>query len=51
MLDAVAGHSAEDAVAAADRLVEFVDSMFDAMGRGIDPTLLDCTLEPLAAAG
>lgn len=51
MLDAVAARSAEDAVAAADRLIQFVDSMFDAMERGIDPALLDCTLEPLAAAG
>lgn len=49
MLDAVAARHAEDAVAAADGLTAFVDGMFDAMERGIDPALLDCNLELLAA--
>ncbi len=44
MLDAVAGGRPDDAVAAADRLVDFVDSMFDAMERGLDPALIDCNL-------
>ena len=44
MLDAVAARRPDDAVVAADRLVAFVDSMFDAMERGIDPALLDCNL-------
>lgn len=49
MLDAVAAGDAGAAVAAADRLVAFVDSMFDVMERGIDPGLLDCNLELQAA--
>ncbi len=44
MLDAVAARRPDDAVAAADQLVAFVDSMFDAMERGIDPAMLDCNL-------
>ncbi len=44
MLDAVAGRRPDAAVAAADRLVDFVDGMFDAMERGVDPALLDCNL-------
>jgi DNA-binding GntR family transcriptional regulator len=44
MLDAVAARRPDDAVAAADKLVAFVDGMFDAMERGIDPALLDCNL-------
>jgi DNA-binding GntR family transcriptional regulator len=44
MLDAVAARRPDDAVAAADKLVAFVDSMFDAMEAGIDPALLDCNL-------
>jgi DNA-binding GntR family transcriptional regulator len=44
MLDAVAARRPDDAMAAADKLVAFVDSMFDAMERGIDPALLDCNL-------
>lgn len=44
MLDAVAARQPDAAVAAADQLVAFVDSMFDAMERGIDPALLDCNL-------
>jgi DNA-binding GntR family transcriptional regulator len=50
MVDAVAGGNPDAAVAAADDLVAFVDSMFDAMERGIDPALLDCNLELLAVS-
>lgn len=49
ILDAVAGGRVEDAVAASDGLIAFVGGMFDAMERGIDPALLDCNLELLAA--
>jgi hypothetical protein len=36
-------------VAASDGLIGFSDSMFDVLGRGIDPALFDCNLEMLAA--
>lgn len=49
MLTAVAAGRARDAVAAADQLVSFVDSMFAVMELGIDPALLDCNLDTLAA--
>jgi DNA-binding GntR family transcriptional regulator len=49
ILDAVAGGRVRDAVAAADRLVSFSDSMFDVLGQGIDPALFDCNLELLPA--
>jgi DNA-binding GntR family transcriptional regulator len=49
MLDAVADRDPDAAVAAADQLVAFVETMFDAMERGIDPALLDCNLALLAA--
>jgi DNA-binding GntR family transcriptional regulator len=47
ILNAIANRHIDEAVAASDRLIGFVDSMFDAMEREIDPTLLDCSLEPL----
>jgi hypothetical protein len=34
-------------MAASDALTDFVDHMFDAMEREIDPALLDCGLESL----
>ncbi|MDE2515710.1 MAG: GntR family transcriptional regulator [Rhodospirillales bacterium] len=43
ILDAVAANQVRHAVAAADRLVSFSDSMFDALGDGVDPALFDCT--------
>lgn len=49
ILDAVADRRVEDAVAASDRLIEFSGSMFAEMERGVDPALLDCNLELLAA--
>jgi len=45
ILDAVTANRVCDAVAAADRLVGFSDSMFDALGQGTDPALFDCNLE------
>jgi DNA-binding GntR family transcriptional regulator len=49
MLDAVVGHNPDGAAAAADQLIAFVDSMFDALERSVDPALLDCNLEMQAA--
>jgi len=45
VLDAVAAGRAREAVAAADDLVDFSGSMFDALGQGTDPALFDCNLE------
>ena len=47
IINAIANHHVDEAVAASDKLITFVDSMFDAMEREIDPSLLDCSLEPL----
>jgi DNA-binding GntR family transcriptional regulator len=44
ILDAVAARRIKDAVTASDRLIAFSDSMFDILGRGIDPALFDCNL-------
>jgi DNA-binding GntR family transcriptional regulator len=51
IIDAVANRHVEAALAASDELVGFVDSMFDAVEREIDPALLDCSLEPLIGGG
>ncbi len=48
ILDAVAGGRADDAVAASDNLIAFVDGMFDVLGQGNDPALFDCNLGLLA---
>jgi DNA-binding GntR family transcriptional regulator len=45
VLDAVANRHIEQAIGASDRLIAFVDSMFDVMEREIDPSLLDCSVE------
>ena len=45
--NAVANRRIDEAVAASDSLIAFVDGMFDAMEREVDPALLDCSLEPL----
>jgi DNA-binding GntR family transcriptional regulator len=50
ILDAVAAARVKDAVAASDRLITFMDSMFDVLGRGIDPSLFDCNLDMPASA-
>ncbi len=47
VVDAVANRDADKAVAASDALIDFADSMFDVLEREIDPSLLDCGLEPL----
>jgi len=48
VLNAIANRHADRAVVASDNLIAFVDGMFDVMEREIDPSLLDCSLEPLA---
>jgi DNA-binding GntR family transcriptional regulator len=47
VLNAVANRHIKEAMAASDALIDFVDRMFDVMEREIDPSLLDCSLEPL----
>ena len=47
ILDAVADRRTAEAVAATDALIDFVDSMFAVMEHDIDPSLLDCSFEPL----
>lgn len=47
ILDAVANQQTAEAVAASDTLMDFMDQMFADMGGGIDPGLLDCSIEPL----
>jgi DNA-binding GntR family transcriptional regulator len=47
ILNAVANRRAERAVAASDALIDFMDQMFEEMESGIDPGLLDCSIEPL----
>jgi DNA-binding GntR family transcriptional regulator len=50
ILHAVANRRVERAVAASDALIEFIVQMFEAMESGIDPGLLDCSVEPLLGA-
>jgi DNA-binding GntR family transcriptional regulator len=50
VLNAVANRHVEKAVAASDALMVFMDSMFVGMETGIDPRLLDCSIEPLFSA-
>jgi DNA-binding GntR family transcriptional regulator len=47
ILDAVANRRAERAVKASDTLIDYMDQMFEDMESGIDPGLLDCSIEPL----
>ncbi|RWX81052.1 GntR family transcriptional regulator [Neorhizobium lilium] len=47
VLNAVANRHLDTAVAATDALMGFVESMFDEMEAGIDPRLLDCSIEPI----
>jgi DNA-binding GntR family transcriptional regulator len=47
ILNAIANRHADRAVAASDALIDFMDQMFVEMGAGIDPSLLDCSIEPL----
>lgn len=45
VIDAVADGKVDDAIAASDQLMDFVDSMFETLERDIAPSLLDCTLD------
>jgi len=47
ILNAVANRKVDRAVAASDALVDYMDQMFEEMESGIDPRLLDCSIEPL----
>lgn len=47
LLNGIASSQAERAIAASDALVTFVEGMFDEMEESIDPSLLDCSVEPL----
>jgi len=47
ILNAVANHRVDRAVEASDALIDFMDQMFEEMETGIDPGLLDCSIEPL----
>ena len=47
ILNALANRRAQRAVAASDALIDFMDQMFEEMESGIDPGLLDCSIEPL----
>jgi DNA-binding GntR family transcriptional regulator len=47
ILGAVANRRVDRAVAAVDVLIDFMDGMFEEMESGIDPGLLDCSIEPL----
>ena len=47
ILTAFANRHVDRAVAATDALVDLVDAMFEGMESGIDPRLLDCSIEPL----
>jgi DNA-binding GntR family transcriptional regulator len=50
ILNAVANQRAASAVKASDTLIDFMDQMFADMEAGIDPSLLDCSIEPLPLA-
>ena len=47
ILRAVANRRVDRAVEASDALIDFMDQMFEEMESGIDPSLLDCSIEPL----
>jgi hypothetical protein len=47
VLNAVANRHLDTAISATDALIGFVDSMFDEMEVGMDPRLLDCSIEPI----
>jgi DNA-binding GntR family transcriptional regulator len=50
VLEAVINRQVDAAMTASDALIDFVDSMFDVMEREIDPSVFDCSLEPLIRA-
>ena len=47
VLETIVNHQVKAATAASDKLIDFVNGMFDVIGRELDPALLDCSLEPL----
>lgn len=47
VLNAVANRHLEPALVATDALIGFVESMFNEMESGIDPRLLDCSIEAI----
>ncbi len=49
VLNAIANRHVERAVVASDALIAFVETMFDEMEMRLDPSLLDCSVEPLLA--
>jgi DNA-binding GntR family transcriptional regulator len=50
IVEAVANRHVEAAASATDRLIDFVDAMFDEMEQAIDPSLLDCSFEPISVS-
>src|SRR5215471_8329032 len=50
ILNAIATRRVDAAVTASDALIDFMDAMFSGMEAGIDPRLLDCSIEPLLGA-
>ena len=48
LIDAVANRQTDAAIEASDGLIAWVDSMFEALERDIDPSLLDCSLGDLS---
>jgi DNA-binding GntR family transcriptional regulator len=47
VLDAIVNRDVEQAVRSTDALIDFVDDMFEIIEREVDPTFLDCSLEPI----
>jgi len=47
VLDAVAGGRPQAAIAASDRLIDYMESMFEVLEREVSPALLDCSLGTL----
>lgn len=45
VIDAVATGKVDEAIAASDRLMDFVDSMFEVLERDVAPSALDCSLD------
>jgi DNA-binding GntR family transcriptional regulator len=45
LVDAVMNHHVDQALAASDALIDFMDSMFGGLEREIEPALLDCSFE------
>jgi DNA-binding GntR family transcriptional regulator len=47
ILSAIANRRVDRAVTASNALIDYMDQMFEEMESGIDPSLLDCSIEPL----